>query len=833
MRHFDPITITMAELAAVVSGDLDDAVAPLTEVALGPRGVAIHSALIDPGALFFALAGRRDGHDWVLEALANKAACAVVTRSWAAPADAQEPAAMPLLRVDDPLRALQALAAWYRRQLRCHVVTVAGSLGKTTTKDAVVAFLNESVFCYGSPGSFNSQLGVPLSVLWCPPNAEYAVFEVAATEPGEIERLAKILRPDTILITTIGERFRRSFGSAADFAAELCGLAAHARTDGAARVEVICGDTSTDVAPYVPVGVTVLATTDPAWPVLAVVRSSTAEMSISLRVGDVRGADAATRSIDVVTSSSWVAGNVALAAATCVALGRTPQARSYSPTSVDLQTWRSPNGVHLIRSAAVDEPMAWRTAIADAVQAASGTGRVFVVLSEAANAVSDETLTALGDVGLDRPLSVLATPGRAATFLARVDGLALRIFETPPALSIELAAEVGAGDVVSVITGRGELIEGISKDLLEAMAPTKLRIDVSAIEINLSTLRRQCPDAQIMAVVKAGAYGADAPELARHLVALGVDQFAVSQADEGVRLRRSGVATPILVLLATPDELEKAQRAHLTICVHSPELLQAVLADHARVLDVHVEVDTGMRRTGLAADETVPALLALRDAGVPVSGLLTHLAAADDPAHDDLTRAQLRVFDEVVEAVGDSGLEIPMRHVLASAGVIRFPEHAMEMVRVGLALHGIPPSPHCQALSLVPSLTLTSRLIDRRELDVGDRVGYGGTFQADRPLVAGVVQLGYHDGVFRSFQRGGAVVVNGRRCPVIGRVSMDSMVVDLSACPEAEVGSDVLIFGTQGESSQAIDDVAEAMGTIAYEVISRLGPRVQRVFVRH
>ena len=136
-------------------------------------------------------------------------------------------------------------------------------------------------------------------------------------------------------------------------------------------------------------------------------------------------------------------------------------------------------------------------------------------------------------------------------------------------------------------------------------------------------------------------------------------------------------------------------------------------------------------------------------------------------------------------------------------------------------------------MPLVPSLTLTSRLIDRRVLAPGDRVGYGATFEADRPLVTGVVQLGYHDGIFRSFQHGGAVVVDGQRCPVVGRISMDSMVVDLTACPDVEVGTDVLVFGSQGDSTQAIEDVADAMGTIPYEVVARLGPRVQRVFVRH
>jgi alanine racemase len=477
--------------------------------------------------------------------------------------------------------------------------------------------------------------------------------------------------------------------------------------------------------------------------------------------------------------------------------------------------------------------MAWRTALADAFEAASDRSRVVIVLSDAAHEMSDETLTTLAGVRTERSWSVLVTAGRAADVLAGATDVPLQVFRTTAELGSALAAEATTGDVVSVITGRGELIEGISRELFEAMAPIKLRIDVGAMALNVSAIRRQCPGAMVMGVVKAGAYGADAPELARHLAACGVDQFAVSHADEGVQLRRSGVTAPVLLLLATPDELDKARRAHLTVGVHSEELLRAVLAAPAVVHDVHVEVDTGMHRTGLAPGDTVGALASLHTAGIAVSGLMSHLSSADAPALDDVTRAQLATFDAVVDAIRGAGLPVPTRHVLASAGVCRFPGHAMEMVRVGLVLHGIAPSAACGELPLVPSLTLTSRLIDRRVLAPGDRVGYGATFEADRPLVTGVVQLGYHDGIGRSFQDGGAVIVHGQRCPVVGRISMDSMVVDLSACPDAAVGTDVLVFGADGESAQDIGLVAAAMGTITHEVIARLGPRVQRVFVRH
>ncbi len=187
-------------------------------------------------------------------------------------------------------------------------------------------------------------------------------------------------------------------------------------------------------------------------------------------------------------------------AATSVALGHRPTATMYAPTSADLQTWRSPGGVYVLRSAAVDEPMAWRTALADAFDAVSGSGRVVVVLSEAAHEMSEETLTTLAAVTTDRPWSVLVTAGRAADVLVGRAEIPLQVHPTPSALSAALTREAVAGDVVSVITARGELIEGISRDLFEAMAPIKLRIDVGAMALNVAAIRRQCPGAMVMAV---------------------------------------------------------------------------------------------------------------------------------------------------------------------------------------------------------------------------------------------------------------------------------------------------------------------------------------------
>jgi len=254
------ISLTAAELAHVLGGVPAGRIAADEVITLGPQRVTIHSAHVEPGGVFVALAGRRDGHDFVASAVANKAACAVVARTWQPP----EPT-LPLVRVADPLTALQALAAWYRSRLAARVVAVVGSLGKTTTKDALVSFLGESSFCFGSPGSYNSQLGVPLSVLSCPADAELAVFEAATTEPGEMDRLVDVLRPDTVVVTTVGDRFRRSFGSADAYGAELCTLARAAR-------QVVYGDDGAPLAAHLSAGTALQTPASAGWPTTAIGR---------------------------------------------------------------------------------------------------------------------------------------------------------------------------------------------------------------------------------------------------------------------------------------------------------------------------------------------------------------------------------------------------------------------------------------------------------------------------------------------------------------------------------------------------------------------------------
>jgi alanine racemase len=416
----------------------------------------------------------------------------------------------------------------------------------------------------------------------------------------------------------------------------------------------------------------------------------------------------------------------------------------------------------------------------------------------------------------------------------------VHLFASIEELRLTLLEDLNIGDVALVQSPRTAPIGDLSTELIGAMAPTRLYLDLSAIEQNVSAFRRIVgPSVQVMGMVKALAYGTDDVNVAASLEASGIDFLGVSNADEGVALRRAGITVPILIMLSTGRDLDVMHRHRLTPLVYSEEMLDAVLSmelpENAR-LPVHVKIDTGMHRTGLAPDQARRILSRLRDCDhIRIEGIMTHFACGDDPMEDEFTLGQLSTFNEVLDVAADLGLHDIIRHAAATAATIRLPQTHLDMVRIGIGLFGVHPSEATRARAdLVPVFGLVSRIVEILDLEAGARIGYGNTYHVPPGGGrVGVVPAGYHDCVPRAFSNVGHVIVAGVECPIVGRVSMDSMTVDLSQCPDAHVGSDVLILGRYGDWVIAPEGLAESIGTIPYELMVRVGPRVQRILTRH
>lgn len=363
--------------------------------------------------------------------------------------------------------------------------------------------------------------------------------------------------------------------------------------------------------------------------------------------------------------------------------------------------------------------------------------------------------------------------------------------------------------------------------------PVWAEIDLDAVAGNVRLLKRRANGAALMAVVKANAYGHGAVAVARAALAAGADRLGVICVDEGEQLRRAGVTAPILVMGHTPaTDAVRVVELSLTATVASRETAEALARAAAQQgvrLAVHVKVDTGLNRYGLSPNEALTLVDWLRDLpSLEVEGLFTHFASADD-TDKGYTLDQYARFRQVAEALD----WVPIRHVANTATLLDMPDLSLEMVRPGLGIYGLYPSGEIRRdLGLVPVLSLKSRIVRLNALAPGDSVSYGRTWRAARPSLIGLVMCGYADGLPRSLSNRGNVLVRGQRVPIVGRICMDMCMVDVTDVPGVAVGDEVVLIGCQGEEEITADEVAELAGTISYEILCGITPRVPRLYLR-
>jgi alanine racemase len=362
-----------------------------------------------------------------------------------------------------------------------------------------------------------------------------------------------------------------------------------------------------------------------------------------------------------------------------------------------------------------------------------------------------------------------------------------------------------------------------------------MEVDLGAIAGNLRRLREIVAPAEVMAVLKADAYGHGAVRVARTAMQHGAALLGVAVLGEAGGLREHGINAPILVLGYTPAwQARDVARLDVAVSVFSLDLAQhlsrAAVALQRPPVPVHVKVDTGMHRLGLLPDEVVPVArrIAALD-GVRIEGVFTHFAAADtaDPGY---ARRQLTRFRRVLDAWRDAGLPAPRYvHAANSAAALRLPEARFNLVRTGIALYGLQPSEDVPCPpEFRPALALKTQLAQVKDLPAGEPVSYGCTWTTPRPSRIGVLPIGYADGFRRAPQHWGEVLIRGRRAPIVGRVCMDMCMVDVTDVPGARVGDEAVLIGEQGGDRITAEDVAARLGTINYEVVSQILARVPR-----
>lgn len=371
------------------------------------------------------------------------------------------------------------------------------------------------------------------------------------------------------------------------------------------------------------------------------------------------------------------------------------------------------------------------------------------------------------------------------------------------------------------------------------MRPVWAEVDLDAIAQNLKEVRRIIPkDTKVMAIVKANAYGHGAVQVAQKAIEAGADYLGVALLMEAVQLRKHGISSPILILGYTPEaDYPAVVQNSITQTIFSydqAELLSRSAQELKRQAKIHIKVDTGMGRIGFQpTEESIQEIKAIAELpGLKIEGIFTHMANADakDKTYSHL---QLNKFLWFCSEVEKAGIKPALRHVANSAAIIDLPDAHLDLVRPGIMLYGLYPSNEVDKskVNLCPAMSLKTKIIHLKEVAAGTSIGYGCTYTATRPTRIATLPLGYADGYTRLLSNKGIVLVRGQKVPVVGRVCMDQLMIDVSGVKNAAVGDEVVLFGKQGDAYISVDDIAALVGTINYEVVCMVSCRVPRIYI--
>lgn len=780
----------LSEIAAICGGRLTGSDGIVTAVFTDSRNSAAGE-----GSLFVAIGGRNhDGHAYINELYGRGVSGFIIERD--VMTDKYPDAGF--IGVDSSVDALQKLAAHYRTNFRGTVIGITGSNGKTVVKEWIAGLVPPDMKLFRSPKSYNSQIGVPLSVLMIKGDEDLAVIEAGISEPGEMERLERIIRPDIGIITTLGDAHQENFGSLEQKATEKLKLFRAAST-------IIYNS---------------------AYPLIVKALPASAKLVDAARQKEAY----------VVFGDEASRENAAAALALCDVLGfdhaaSVARLAELHPVAMRLEL---KEGIHdsLIVNDSYNSDINSLAIALDYLKSIAGGRRRTLILSDilqsgfAEPELYERVASLVKSSGVEKFVGV---GQKIKTYGAFFGDLDAEFYPTTESYLASMRREDIAGRAILLKGNRASQFERLSHALERLSHTTVMEIDLDAMIHNLNVYRvRLAPGTKLMAMVKASAYGNGDYEVAGTLQRQGVDYLAVAFADEGVLLRRRGITVPIVVLNADSDSFELMIANSLEPEIYNmrsfTEFATALQRYGERAYPVHIKLDTGMHRLGFGQEDIEQLCATLQTNGelIRVSTIFSHLACSDDPAEDRFTRGQIALFEKMSERVMSVLTYKPLRHIANSAAIARLPEARFDMVRLGIGLYGIGET------GLRPVSILRSRIVQIKHLAVGETVGYGREGKVERPSVVATVPVGYADGLNRRLGNGRwSFMVNGRPAPTLGRISMDTCVIDVTEIDAAE-GDDVIIFG----ESNSLEQMARTLGTIPYEVMTGIAQRVKRIYIK-
>ncbi len=760
--------------------------------------------LVYPGTtLFFALKGdRRDGHRFIPE-LYNKGVRNFVCSD---PIDTGNFPGANFLFVKDTLGALQQLASFHRRRFTIPVIGITGSNGKTIVKEWLYQLLQMDYNIVRSPRSYNSQIGVPLSVWQMNEQHTLGIFEAGISRPGEMEKLEKIIQPTIGIVTNIGEAHREGFRSREEKEKEKKILLKNAISPGELTVRDIVKD----------IGHTTIMALSP-----------------------VNGKDII--SIRIPFTDDAAVQNAVTCWRTMLMLGYDndvikDRMISLSPVNMRLELKKGINNCSIINDSYSADMSSFEIALNFLDQQTAGTGKTVIL--------SDFLQTGQSDEELYKAILILLGKHQ----VNRLIGIGERITKslqpsTLPAVQMELYPSTQdfiqhfrssrfKEETILIKGARIYAFEQIVQLLEQKVHQTVLEINLNAIIHNLKEYQQLIgPSVKVMAMVKAFAYGSGGAEIAGILQYHKVDYLGVAYADEGTELRKAGITLPIMVMNLEENAFDSILENNLEPEIYSFDLLHALDTfcekEAVQHYPIHVEIETGMNRLGFAgSDMEKLAKDLLHTSSFKVQSVFSHLAASEDAMQDKFTMDQFDRFNEAADEL-EKKLGYPfIRHIANSAAVIRHPHLQLDMVRLGIGLYGVD-SADSHQLNLQTVATLKSTIAQLKYLKAGESVGYNRKGMVNKDSTIATIRLGYADGYPRKLGNGiGKIRVKERWAPIIGTICMDMFMVDVTGISGLKEGDEVIIFGTQ----LPVQQVAQWAGTIPYEIMTGISQRVKRVY---
>lgn len=820
------ISYTLSQIAGIVGAKslhLSSDAGPIDAIAFDSRQV------YRPGeTLFVALKGdKRDGHQFADNAAEKGVKNFLLSDSAFAPEGCN------YVLVENTLEALQALAAFHRSRFELPVFAITGSNGKTIVKEWLSTLLEQDFQIVKSPKSYNSQVGVPLSVLQINEDADLGIFEAGISRLGEMEKLEPLIGPKFGIMTHFGDAHKEGFRDAGEKLEEKlklfknCDLVFVSADDDLVlekmrSLKIACKT----------IGFGKNAD-------LQILQASADKAGWVLELQEGDGLEG----LELPQPGPAALENAALAVLVARHLGL-----SFDRIREGLQKLQS---ISMRTELISDNPEI--TIINDAYNADEASiHNAFSLLEfdsfQAGKAIILSDLEHLGGLQKQTQGSVLQDAQlRFGSENVILIGPVFKEMVQENSLAYASTEKFLEEFDYQNFRNKTVLLKGARKFELEKIIPylsrrvnaTLFKVNLNHLNENLRFFRSLLPHkTRIMAMVKAFAYGSGTWEIAQAMQREGVDYLAVAYLSEGIALRTRNIDLPIMVMNPDLSGVEQLFHFGLEPEVFNLEFLKKYYAAGKILgnpdMKVHIKVETGMRRLGFTDAELPGLILFLNEhPGIQVTSVFSHLSGADEARNDDFSRIQVKRFLAFADRLALGLPNVPMLHILNTAGILRFPEYAMDMVRPGLGLYGLSPIGGKRFAELKEVGSLHTIISQIREYPENTPIGYGLSETTKRESRIATLPIGYADGIRRSLSNGKvSFLIHGKYAPVMGRVCMDMLMVDVTDIPEAKEGDEVVLFGEQDGQFQSVEALAEGADTIAYEILSGISPRVRRVYVR-